>query len=102
MIGIWYGNYIVMPHGEVISLKTNNGLFKIPVTSRSGRVYWKVAIYEGGKRDLWFIHRLVAHLYLGPSRGRQVNHKDRDTGNNHHLNLEYVSASKNQRHWRQN
>ena len=48
----------------------------------------------------FLVHRLVAATFLGEpnSLDCQVNHKDRDRGNNHMENLEYVTPSENIRH----
>ncbi|CAK0792255.1 unnamed protein product [Prorocentrum cordatum] len=48
--------------------------------------------------SLNYVHRLVAHAFLGPPPSTQhcdVNHKDRDRGNNHVDNLEFVTRSEN-------
>jgi hypothetical protein len=53
-----------------------------------------------GQREKWTLQRLVAACFLGPIRGYEINHKDRDPTNNHVDNLERVTAKENQRHWR--
>ena len=83
--------------------------------SSHGRLFWSSAILTGvthgtrghngyysfqsqGRARL--VHRSVAATFLGQpeSPNLQVNHKDRDRGNNHVKNLEYVTASQNIRH----
>lgn len=45
------------------------------------------------------VHRLVCIAFHGkPSEGMQVNHKDGNKLNNHKDNLEWVTASENQKH----
>ena len=48
-----------------------------------------------------YIHRVVAHAFLGPSPSVdawQVHHKDGKKENNHIANLEYVTCSQNHQH----
>lgn len=59
-----------------------------------------VRLCYNGKKQKWTLQRLVAACFLGPIDGYQINHKDRDTINNHVDNLERVTASENQLHWR--
>lgn len=59
-----------------------------------------VRLYYRGKTHKWTLHRLVAACFLGPVHGYEINHIDRDTGNNHVDNLERVTPSENQLHWR--
>lgn len=64
-------------------------------TRTSGGYY----IVRRQRRGL-LVHRLVAATFLGQpdSPNLQVNHKDKDPGNNRLDNLEYVTASENQLH----
>lgn len=59
-----------------------------------------VRLYYRGKSRKWTLHRLIAACFLGPIDGYEINHKDRNTLNNHVDNLERVTPSQNQRHWR--
>lgn len=52
-------------------------------------------------RKRYFVHRLVAELFLpNPSNLPQVNHIDGNKNNSHLSNLEWVSAGENQTHSR--
>jgi hypothetical protein len=45
-----------------------------------------------------YVHRAVAELFIGPARGKHVNHKDGVKQNNRRLNLEYVTRAGNAEH----
>lgn len=86
-------NYQITERGEIINTRTNHTLK--PDINNFG--YCRVRL--GGKR--YFVHRLVAEKYLSNPEGKeQVNHIDGDKLNNAVSNLEWVSASENQRHRR--
>ena len=87
-------NLMVSNHGRVWS------------SCRSRSVTWCGYRNEGGycvvrkgKKAL-YVHRLVAATFFGQphSPDLQVNHKDRNRGNNHVDNLEYVTQSQNMKH----
>lgn len=59
-----------------------------------------VRLYYRGKAHKWTLQRLVAVCFIGPIHGYEVNHKDRDPLNNHVSNLERLTPSENQLHWR--
>ena len=84
------------PKGDMRELKTR----KHP----SGYLY--VGFYPfgmpGNKNRKWRrAHRVVAHYFLGNiPKDKEVNHIDMDKHNNNINNLEYVTRSENQIHWR--
>ncbi len=59
-----------------------------------------------GKRKWWQVHRLVCHLFNSKTGEEyltmQANHKNRNTLDIHKDNLEWATASENQKHWREN
>lgn len=71
-----------------------------------GRISWGYLRADGYVRvkilgNLFYVHRLVAHAFLGPPPGKhawQVHHRDGDTSNNNVQNLEYVTPSQNTRY----
>lgn len=110
-----YKEYLVYPDGRIWKPKTtytrSDGVVRsfgakwiqsrIRQTEKGkGGGYSYVDLYfEGGKKEFWLVHRLVAKLFVqNPENLPQVNHKDGDRSNNHYSNLEWVSASENQKH----
>ncbi|CAK0890650.1 unnamed protein product [Prorocentrum cordatum] len=76
-------------HGRI---RSKNGIITWGCLNDSGYYTTKI----GGSSN--YVHRLVAHAFLGPPPSTQhcdVNHKDRDRGNNHLDNLEFVTRSEN-------
>ena len=66
---------------------------------RPGRKYPWVDLRSDGKRTRSSIHRLVTAAFIGPyPDGKEVNHKNGITTDNHLENLEYVTHSENIRH----
>lgn len=61
--------------------------------------YPTVALAENGVAKNWFVHRLVAHAFLGPCPdGHEVNHMDGNKQNPALDNLEYVTRAQNIQH----
>lgn len=61
--------------------------------------YLRVSLNLTGKRKDFFVHRLVAELYLNKEDGKEfVNHKDGNKQNNHIGNLEWCTRSENEKH----
>lgn len=61
--------------------------------------YYQVELKKDGKRNIRFIHRLVAEAFIeNPEGKKQVNHKDGDKTNNMAENLEWVTCLENIRH----
>lgn len=96
-----FHGYEVYRDGTVLSKKTKKPLKLNKRIRRGGSFDYRVELFYNGKRKQWTLQRLVASCFLGPIEGYQINHKDRDSSNNHVDNLERVTASQNQKHWRQ-
>ena len=61
--------------------------------------YLRVSMRIGDKEKEYFVHRLVAELFIPPIPGKTfVNHKDGNKHNNHVSNLEWCTKSENQKH----
>ena len=99
------GTYEVSDHGRVRSLDHVDARGRL----RFGRMlhfggddYRLVILCHLGHRKMMKVHRLVALAFVQNPDGKpHVNHKDCDTKNNHHSNLEWVTNLENMRHaWR--
>ena len=69
---------------------------------RGGGYDLRIKLCICGDQKKFTLHRLVAQCFLGPVYGYQINHKDRNPTNNHVDNLERLTPSENQKHWRDN
>lgn len=67
---------------------------------RGGKADKRVTLYIKGKSRHFTLSRLVVSCFQGPIYGYEINHKDRDPMNCHNDNMERVTPSENQRHWR--
>lgn len=89
------GLYKVSDTGKIYSVKSNR-VIKHKI-SKTG--YCNIELHKDGKPIMKYVHRLVAEAFVdNPTNKPQVNHKDGNKQNNHFSNLEWVTASENQRH----
>lgn len=97
------GLYEASDHGRIRSLDrtiTRNGR----PSRLQGRVltpvgdgkygYLRVGL---GRKNLKFVHRLVAEAFIGDGSGLDVDHRDGDPANNHLSNLRYLTHAENMR-----
>ena len=83
-----YGPNTVFVTGKIRSIHTNkSGYILLSSVKRNGVIYTNQ-----------YVHRLVAEAFLGKTQGLEVNHKDGNKSNNNVNNLEWVTASENQKH----
>ena len=84
-------NYAVSEGGDVVNLTTMDSLKPFRV---AGGRYLAVDLH--GRR--YYVHHLVAQLFIGP-RPRQhiIHHEDHENLNNTVENLDYVLQSRNMR-----
>lgn len=66
--------------------------------SRSGEIYLTNRLWIKGEVKTEYTHRLVASTFLGNIEGKTVNHKDKNTKNNHVSNLEIMTMYENCHH----
>lgn len=82
---------------------SNTGLVrrnaKILKPQKNSKGYLRVQITNNKQRSRFFVHRMVAELFVpNPDNKPQVNHKDGNKLNNHYTNLECVTPSENYVH----
>lgn len=99
------GYYEVSDSGKVRSIALWSSRYKKVIkrkcpfelkqeTSRDG--YKRVVLCQNGKHYHFFVHRLVAELFVeNPNGYKFVNHKDENTANNHADNLEWCTSKYN-------
>ena len=89
-----YRNYQVSWWGRVSNTKT--GRILKPGLSTMG--YRFVILSTDGKTHIHYIHKLVAHEWVGnPEKKRCVDHRDGDRTNNHFENLRPATHAENNR-----
>ena len=91
--------YDILEDGRVWSYLSNKYLVTKKSNSDPKRNYWKIRLTaDDGKTKSFYIHRLVAMLFVNnPNNLQQVDHLDGDHNNNHYTNLEWVTNGENQR-----
>ena len=95
------GTYEVSAAGEVRRLRRTRGARPghrlIPL--KHDRGYLGVSLSSGNRATRYYVHRLVAHAFLGAyPPAHQVNHRNGNKRDNRIENLEYVLARDNTRH----
>ena len=95
-----YPNYQVSNMGRIWNAKTQ----KMLTPSELPNGYYQInLIAVNGKRKKELVHRLVALTFIpNPNKYPEVEHKDRDRGNNTVDNLCWVNRSLNNRNTSQN
>lgn len=94
-----FHGYTICTSGQVYNKRGNPLKYQLR-ERRGGKVDAIAYLYYNGTRKKWTLSRLIAACFLGPIDGYEINHKDRNPLNNHVDNLERVTASENQKHWR--
>lgn len=92
------GVYKISDHARIKRINGDEEHFiGIQVNKRNGYCYAHLS--KNGKVKAFRVHRLVAeHFIANQDNKAQVNHKDGNKENNIYSNLEWVSASENQKH----
>jgi len=90
-----YPNYLVYEDGRVFS-KTTRKMMK-PHMNNAG--YWYVGLWRNQKRKQFYLHRLIAMVYVpNPENKPEVDHIDKDKSNNCVSNLRWATRSENSQH----
>ena len=87
-------NYYISDTGLVYSIKSK----QFVLDSDNGNGYRRIYLYNKGKRVKWFIHRLVASVFIqnpNPSLYTEVHHLDHNKSNNAKLNLVWTTPKLN-------
>lgn len=93
------GLYYVSSYGRIWSVKNK----MIRKDTDNGKGYRFIKLTVKGKSKLHYVHRLVCLNFIeNPENKKLVNHKDLNKSNNHLSNLEWVTASENMIHARDN
>jgi|APGre2960657373_1045057.scaffolds.fasta_scaffold387707_2 hypothetical protein len=82
-------------------IRNSKGEIKVPQLNKGKAAhYYRIALYEGGKRERFYVHRLVGQYFVdGYNEVLMINHKDGNPLNNKADNLEWVTQSDNVKHW---
>lgn len=87
------------PQYEVSDLGRIRHIGGVARKTRNTAGYSYVCIRQGGKAHNVRLHRLIASAFIpNPENKPHVNHKDGDKSNNAADNLEWCTASENERH----
>ena len=96
-----FHGYTVLRDGTVLSKKGQPMKFEKRMRrGNDGKFDLCVRLRYRGKSKKWTLQRLIAACFLGPIDGYEINHIDRDPTNCHVNNLERLTPSENQKHWR--
>lgn len=88
--------YFVSAEGKVFSEKYGR---RCELKQSEHKGYRRVCFSTNNKRQHFPVHRLVAEAFVeNPDIKPFVNHKDGNKRNNHFTNLEWATASENQKH----
>ncbi len=105
--GIWIDTRPRMFHGYTVKwcgtvLSKKGKPLKLDKRERRGGGFdYCVRLYYNKKSKKWTLQRLIADVFLGCIHGMEINHKLRDTTLNGGNDLEILTRSQNQKHWRE-
>ena len=90
----WENLYEVNEMGEVRRIDTQ----RLVKGDKNNLGYCRVTLYDKGKKERLFRHRIVAQTFLpNPNNETEVNHIDENKSNNHVSNLEWCNRKYNER-----
>lgn len=86
-----YENYLIYPSGKVYSKVSKRYLRTFHTNG-----YIQVTLYKDNKRKHFYIHRLLAEYFIeNPDNLKEVDHIDRNKGNNKLNNLRWITRGDN-------
>lgn len=91
-----YERYFISACGRVWD--TQRKVVMKPYHNEKGYLVIQLNPFNGSKRKLWKVHRVVKLAFDGPSE-EQVDHINGIKTDNHLVNLEYVTAQENVLRW---
>jgi len=87
-------DYYISNHGRVLSVKSGKPVFLKIGTNITGYQHYTLTI--DGKRKSFRAHRLVAQYFIpNPDNLPEVDHMDKNRGNNRVTNLRWVTTKQN-------
>jgi len=93
------GIYQISNLGNLKNIKTN----KILKVNNKKEKYLNVSLYKNGKQKTFYIHRLIALIFIpNPHKLPMINHIDGNKQNNDILNLEWCTNRENTSHYYSN
>lgn len=91
-----FDDYEVSNFGNVRSYKRKNVYLLKKHINQKG--YHRVRLAKDNEGKMYFLHRIVAHNFIGDIENLEINHKDGNKQNNNVDNLEIVTKSENTKH----
>lgn len=90
----WENSYKINENGNVVNKRNEN----IKGCYENGAGYYRVYLYDCNRNKKFFIHRLVASLFIpNPNNYKEVNHIDGNKKKNSVSNLEWCDRTCNER-----
>ncbi len=100
-IEVEFHGYKICYNGDILSKKGKPMKpFKNP--RRGGGFDYRVSLNIRGKKVNYVVQRLIGMAFFGPIDFYEMNHKKRDTTKNGVPDIEKLTPSGNQKHWRRN
>lgn len=94
-----FESYEVSNFGRVRHIMQDGTIKMLQPYDTDARGYKKITLWNDGRKSQQYVHRLVAKAFVeGYKEGLTVNHIDESKGNNHFMNLEWLTIGENVRY----